>query len=65
MKKKTFDAVEMKRRGSLAIHDALAHLTPEQQLAFWQERTCALREQQQSAAATHRQLPETLAGRER
>jgi len=54
MKTKTFDAVEMKRRGAQAIYTATAHLSQEQQLAYWQERTRELLQKQeaQRVAAT-------------
>ena len=45
--KKTFDCVEMKRRGAERIHDQIANMTIEEQLVFWQERTELLRKHQQ------------------
>ena len=48
MKTKTFDAIEMKRHGSKKIYEATAHMTPEQQRAFWQQRTEALKKRQQA-----------------
>jgi hypothetical protein len=44
MKTKTFDCVEMKRRGAEALQEKLASLTQAEQLAWWQERTEQLRE---------------------
>ena len=43
---KPLDAVAMKRVGSLQVHRAVANLSAEQQLAYWQQRTAALLEQQ-------------------
>ena len=50
MTTKTFDAVEMKRQGSLSVHRAIGNLSVEQQLAFWQQRTNALVKQQHGVA---------------
>lgn len=41
-KNKTLKAVDMKRRGAEIIFRQTAALTPEQELAFWQQRTGAL-----------------------
>jgi len=38
MKTKSFDCVEMKRKGSQMIHERLKGKTVEEQIAFWQER---------------------------
>ncbi len=46
--KKTFDCVEMKRRGSERIQSLTAGMTIEEQLGFWKERTKMLRNHQQS-----------------
>lgn len=46
--KKTFDCVEMKRRGTERVHNQIANMTIEEQLAFWQERTELLRKHQQT-----------------
>lgn len=51
MKTKTFDCVEMKRRGGERVRQATADMTPEQELAFWQERSRQLRQRQQGAKA--------------
>lgn len=47
MRTKTFDCVEMKRRAAAIILREIADMTPEQELAYWQERTEALREKKQ------------------
>ncbi len=46
--KKTFDCVEMKRRGSERIQSLTAGMTIEEQLDFWKERTEMLRNHQKS-----------------
>lgn len=45
--KKTFDCVEMKRRGAERIYNQIANMTPKEQLTFWQECTELLRKHQQ------------------
>ncbi len=49
MKTKTFDCVEMKRRGARIVRKKLAGMTQEQQLAFWREQGNELRKRQQAA----------------
>ena len=46
--KKTFDCVEMKRRGAERIYNQVANMTLKEQLTFWQERTELLRKHQQT-----------------
>lgn len=63
MKTKTFDAIEMKRQGSRALYRIIGKLTTEEQLAFWQQRTNMLLQQQRSMTAhqTEQQpLPEHM-----
>jgi hypothetical protein len=57
MKTKTFDAVEMKRRGAERIHEQTKGMTPEEELAFWRQRTEVLRKRQQTAQEKRRSLP--------
>jgi hypothetical protein len=47
MKVKTFDCVEMQHRGAAAIREKTRGMTPQEELAFWKERTKALRKRQQ------------------
>ncbi len=55
MTTKTFDCVAMKHRGAEAVARHLDGKTPEEQLAYWQERTEALRARQQARRqAVHR-----------
>ncbi len=49
--KKTFDCVEMKRRGAEEVQRTLAGMTPEEELAFWQNGTEELRQKQSRARA--------------
>ena len=46
MKAKTFDCIQMKRKGAERLLNKLSAMTPEQELGFWQKQTIALREQQ-------------------
>ncbi len=43
---KTFDCVEMKRRGSLRICEIVKDMTVEQEIAYWRERSRQFREEQ-------------------
>ena len=54
MKTKTFDCVEMKRRGAQIIREKLTGMTLEQELAFWQERSKELQERQQASRMKRR-----------
>lgn len=47
MKTKPFDCVAMKEQGATQVQEQLVGLTPTQILAFWQERTKILRQQQE------------------
>lgn len=48
MKTKTFDCVEMKRRGALRLHERLKDMTVEQQIEYWRRRNKEFLRQQQS-----------------
>ena len=56
MKAKTFDCVEMKHRGAEKVREQIGSMTPEQELAFWRERSRILRQRQESAKG-ERQAP--------
>ena len=45
-KTKTFDCVEMKRRGADLVLRSIGDSTPEQELKFWREGTAELRRRQ-------------------
>jgi hypothetical protein len=46
--KKSFDAVAMKRHGSEAVYETVSGMTPEEEVAFWHEKTEELRRLQAS-----------------
>ena len=46
-KTKSFDCIEMKRRGSQRIHEAIKDMTPEQKIAYWRERSRQFRAEQE------------------
>ena len=54
MRSKTFDCVEMKRRGSERIYEAIKGMTFEQEVAYWQERSREFREEQERLSAATR-----------
>jgi hypothetical protein len=47
MKAKTFDCVEMKRRGADQLQQRLAGMPPLQELEFWHKQTDEIRRRQQ------------------
>lgn len=53
MKTKTFDCVEMQHRGAEKLREKTSGMTLEEQLAFWRERSQALRLRQKKAKETH------------
>ena len=56
MKAKTFDCVEMKHRGAEKVREQTKDMTPEQDLVFWRERSCILRQRQEDAKGGHSAL---------
>lgn len=46
MKTKTFDCVEMKRRGAERIHERLKNMTLEQKIDYWRRRSQSFRTEQ-------------------
>lgn len=54
MKTKTFDCVEMKRRGAELVQQRLAGMTPEEQLEYWRQQTDELRREQQRILQSRR-----------
>lgn len=42
-KNKSFDCIEMKRRGALKIHERLASMSIEEQVEYWRRRSDELR----------------------
>ena len=49
---KTFDSIAMKHTAAAALSAQLHPMTIEEQLAFWQRQTEALKQQQQQQLAT-------------
>lgn len=54
MRKKTFDAVEMKRQAQYALLQKLEGMTPEEEIEFWKQRTAEMREWQARLRARRR-----------
>ena len=50
-KKKTFDCVEMKRRGAALVYERLKAMSEEEEIEYWGRRTEELREEQAEARA--------------
>ena len=48
MKTKPFDCVEMQHHGAKKIREQIDNMTPEQESAFWQERSRILRQCQEA-----------------
>ena len=53
MKNKSFDCVEMKRKGAEAVFQKVASLSKEQQLDYWRKGSALLREQMQAEVNTN------------
>lgn len=47
MKTKTFDCVEMKRRGAEYVYNITKDMTPQEEVEYWRKRTEELRQEQQ------------------
>lgn len=47
MKTKTFDCVEMKRRGAMRIHERLKGMSLEEQIEYWRKRSEDFRREQE------------------
>jgi len=56
---KEFDAVAMKRRAAHRIHERLKDRSCEERLAYWQERTEALRHRQEQTRGDSQESPES------
>lgn len=58
MKKKTFDCVEMKRRGAARIYEQTKNMTLGQKIDYWRRRSQAFRSEQErlisEAKSAHR-----------
>ena len=42
MKTKTFDCVEMKRKGAEKIYQKIKDMTPEEEIEYWRDRTAEM-----------------------
>ncbi|MHC5119988.1 MAG: hypothetical protein ACYSO7_00455 [Planctomycetota bacterium] len=51
MRKKTFDCIEMKRKGAERVMKRTEGMTLEEELKYWQEGTANLRERQKQLAS--------------
>ncbi len=49
MKNKSFDCVEMKRKGAEAIYQKVSSLSMEQQIEYWRKGSASLRQQMKRA----------------
>jgi hypothetical protein len=47
MKNKSFDCVEMKRKGAEVVYQKVASLSIEEQLEYWRKGSASLRQQMQ------------------
>jgi hypothetical protein len=57
--KKTFDCVEMKRKGSQAVYEALKGKTRDEQVAYWRERNEETRKWLEERRRSAPQVPST------
>ena len=55
-----FDSVALQHEGARAIYEETKDMTPEQQLAYWQERTDALLEEQRRLKRAHERVDDTV-----
>ena len=54
MKTKTFDCVEMKRRGAVRIYERTKNMTLQQKIEYWRHRSQAFRSEQGQAVGDAR-----------
>jgi hypothetical protein len=54
MKDKTFDCVEMKRRGAKLVYEEVKGMTTEQELEYWKTVTAGLKARQKAARTKRR-----------
>ena len=48
MRAKAFDCIAMKRRGAIRVYEQTKDMTLDEQVAFWKERSAALRKRQRA-----------------
>ena len=63
MKTKTFDCVEMKRRGAELLRARLAGMTLEQEIEFWRQRSEEFEREQQRLRAQAKTTAGSASGR--
>jgi hypothetical protein len=51
MKTKTFDCVEMKRKGAEYVYNIIKDMTPEEEVAYWRQQTETMRQRQATLRA--------------
>lgn len=51
MKTKTFDCVEMKRRGAEYVYSIIKDMTPEEKVEYWRQRTEEMRRERECLRA--------------
>ena len=56
MKSKSFDCVEMKRKGAEAVRQKIASLSMEQQLEYWRKGSASLQRKMKPTNETDRGL---------
>lgn len=61
-KKKTFDCVEMKRRGAARVYEKLKDLSTEQQVEYWRMRNDEMLRERDEVRATLRKKSKEQAG---
>lgn len=59
MKTKTFDCVEMKRRGAMRIYEATKDLTLEQEIEYWRRRNEEFQREQETLLRARKKSSET------
>jgi hypothetical protein len=57
---KGFDAVEMKRKGSLAVYERIKDMTLEEELEYWRKQSEALKREQKKAVQRQRSTKRAL-----
>ena len=62
-RKKAFDCVEMQHRGGALVHERTKHMTFEEEVAYWAERTEALLEKQRRLRAEAAAKEEVVAAK--
>ena len=56
MKNKSFDCVEMKRKGAETVHQKIASFSMEQQIEYWRKGSASLRRKMKPANEGDREL---------